>query len=59
MTKVPDTDPAPKPDRDQEQERVIEEKRKAQKQSDTGELDSDATEALDAFLTKNIKDDGD
>ncbi len=58
MTKMPDINPTPKPDRVSNQERVIEEKREAQKPADAGHLDSDTTEALDAFVRKSIKDGG-
>ena len=55
---MPDTDPTPKPDRDPEQERVIQLKKEAQKRSEAGHLHSDTAEALDAFVNKNIEDDG-
>jgi hypothetical protein len=58
MTKTPDTDPTPKPDRDPEQEQVIQLKKEAQKRSEAGHLDSDSSEALDAFVNDNIEDDG-
>jgi hypothetical protein len=56
MTKMPNTDPTPKPDRDPEQERVIQLKK--EERSEAGHPDSDTAEALDAFVNKNIEDDG-
>ena len=47
--KMPDTDPTPKLGRDPQPEKMIDEKRKAQKQSDTGELDTDEADQIKQF----------